>query len=185
MPANRRRALPRPRTTARPAQAACAAKGRGAGSWTRARLFSALRCLGLALGAAWLAGCYAYVPLRSSAPRTTELRVALARPFDVRLTDVTANAVVLADGELVRMDSSDVVLSASRLVSNSGYEQFARGETVTLARNNIVAIERRRISVPRTLLATAVVIVGLTVGGVALGGGFGTGRGGGPGPHPK
>ncbi len=99
-------------------------------------------------------GCYSFTalpPTPAPAP-ATYLRLHLARPGDYRLTDVTMNDVGEIDGELVTMDDSAVVLSASRLVARSGFEHLGEGATLRVPRASIGSIDVKRLSPVRTAL---------------------------------
>lgn len=115
-----------------------------------------------------LNGCYTYVPTQEIPDRGARVRVQLSQPQDVRLSEVTANDVVTISGEVARLDSSAVVLSAYVLRSASGYENVARGESVGILRENIAAIRQSRISPLNTAGLVAVGILIAVAAGVAL-----------------
>lgn len=107
-----------------------------------------------------LNGCFSYVPTESTPGRASRVRVALLAPADFRLLEYTANEVVVADGELVRADDREVVLSATRLQARSGYEFVGHGETITIPRGNVGSLQRKRIApLQSALLAGAVAAV--------------------------
>lgn len=128
-----------------------------------------------------LNGCYTYFPTQQIPDRGAKVRLELAQPQDVRLSEVTANDVVNLQGELAQVDSNRVVLSAFVLRSQSGYENIGRGESVSILRQNIASIRQSRISPLNTagLVAIGVVIGVLT--GVALADAGNQGEGGGGG----
>ncbi len=99
-------------------------------------------------------GCYAYAPLATPAPprRAAELRLQLSTPGDYRLTNITMNDVGTIDGELVTMDDSAVIVSATRLVARSGFEHLGEGATLRVPRSSIGAIQIKRLSGGRTAL---------------------------------
>ncbi len=150
-------------------------------SRTRQRLCAASLLL------AWLpVGCYGYAPLtRPSAPPAAALRVRLQTPADYRLTSVTVNDVGTVEGELVNMDDSTVVLSATRVVARSGFEHLGEHATLQVPRANIVSLEVRRLARGRTALFVGglVAVAGITSAAFGGGGLFGTGSGGGKQPH--
>lgn len=137
-----------------------------------------------ALLAVTLAGCYSYAPHRGGPlVQAQGVRVHLASAMDVRLPEVTANNVAVVEGEVVRADSAEVVVSATMVVSNSGYEQLGQGATVVIPRSRIGSIEARRLDVLRTAG-----LLGIVAGGTAVTyaantgtGTKGTGSGGGTG----
>lgn len=93
-----------------------------------------------------LNGCFTYAPVQNAPGPAARVRVQLAAPTDFRLADLTANEVVVADGEMVRADDREIVMSAMRLQARSGYEFVGRGETLTIPRSNIVSLQRKRIA---------------------------------------
>lgn len=126
-----------------------------------------------------LNGCFTYAPTQSTPGRAARVRVALASPADFRLTEYTANEVVVADGELVRADDREVVLSATRLQARSGYEFVGHGETLTIPRSNVASLQRKRIAPLQSVLlagAVAAVVVLTTQLFEALNGGGGGGE---------
>ncbi len=118
-------------------------------------------------------GCYAYVPLRTpSPPEAAALRLRLSTPGDYRLTNVTMNDVGEIDGELVSMNDSAVILSATRLVSRSGFEHLGEGATLRVPRLSIGAIEMKHLSPARTALFVGGLIALGALTSVALGTAF-------------
>ncbi len=95
------------------------------------------------------------------------------------------NDVAQVDGELVTMDDSAVVVSATRLVARSGFEHLGEGATVRMPRSSIGSVQVKRLSPART----ALFVVGLVALGVgaqaALGASLGSGGNsdGGNAPH--
>ncbi len=111
------------------------------------------RIVAASLLAPLLGGCFAYTPLRRpSAPPAAELRLRLSTPGDYRLTNITMNDVREVDGELVAMDDSTVVVSATRLVAVSGFEHLGEGATLRVPRASIASIDIKRVSPARTAL---------------------------------
>jgi hypothetical protein len=107
-----------------------------------------------------LNGCFSYAAVQSTPGRAARVRVQLASPADFRLAEFTANEVVVADGEMVRADEQELVMSVLRLQARSGYEFVGRGETITIPRSNIVSLQRKRIApLQSALLAGAVVAI--------------------------
>ncbi|HEX2189752.1 MAG TPA: hypothetical protein VHG51_12675 [Longimicrobiaceae bacterium] len=129
-----------------------------------------------------LGGCLSYAPAGDAPRRASRVRVTLVSPADFRLTEFTANEVVTAEGEMVRMDEEEVVLSAVELRARSGYEFVGRGETLTIPRSNVARIETQRVSVARSALLAGVVVLVMTLAErvIGLGTGGGDGDGGGP-----
>ncbi len=117
-----------------------------------------------------LGGCFSYAPLATPAPpRAAVLRLTLSTPGDYRLTNITMNDVGVIDGELVAMDDSVVVLSATRLVARSGFEHLGEGATLRVPRSSIGSIQIKRLSRARTALFLGGLVVLGAVTSVALG----------------
>lgn len=129
-----------------------------------------------------LNGCFTYAPTQSVPDRATRVRVLLSSPTDFRLTDFTANEVVVAEGELIRADGEELVLSALDLQARSGYEFAGKGETLTIPRSNVASIQTKRISVARSVLLAGALVVVMTAMErlIGVGGGGDDGGGGGP-----
>ncbi len=136
---------------------------------------------------AWLpGGCFGYVPLtKPAAPPAAALRVRLQMPADYRLTSVTVNDVGMLDGELVQMDDSTLVLSATRVVARSGFEHLGENATLQVPRANIASLEVKQLARGRTVLFVGglLAFAGLTSAAFGNGGLFGTGTGGGKQSH--
>lgn len=145
-----------------------------------------MRPIALVLLCTLLSGCFTYSPTQKTPGRAARVRVTLASPADFRLAEFTANEVVVAEGEIVRVDSAEVVLSALELRARSGYEFVGNGETLTIARGNVAVLETRRISAWRSALVAAALVVVMTMTekliGLASGDDGGGGGGGGPNP---
>ncbi len=131
-----------------------------------------------------LSGCYSYLPVRSGTTpgNRARVRLHLTQPQDVRLPDVTANGVTTIDGEVVRIDDENVVVSGLWVQAPSGYEQPASGATITVPRANVAAMRQKRLSPARTaLLAVGTVLVMSVFTYAAT---IGSGRNGGTGRQP-
>lgn len=138
----------------------------------------------LLLSTSFLNGCFAYAPTNGVAPQPgARVRVELREPQQVRLGELTANDVVSLIGEVVADDSTQLVLSALSATTRSGFEHAANGETVRVARGNVVAVARNRVSVLRTAALAGMVAVGgaAFVSGVRAGRASNGGGGGGGG----
>jgi len=127
--------------------------------------------------------CYSFVPVGTpgGVERGATVRVDLTTPVDVRLTDFTANDIVLLRGELIRLDTSTLALSASWLRGSGALEFAAEGETVTVPRTSIGALAEKRFSLGKTLLFVGgIVTAALLIQGAfhPIGGGGGGGGGG-------
>ena len=143
-----------------------------------------MRSIALVLLCALLSGCFTYSPARSAPGQAARVRVTLSSPADFRLAEFTANEVVVAEGEIVRADSAEVVLSALELRARSGYEFVGQGATLVIPRSNIAVLETRRISVWRSALIGGALVAAMTLTekliGIVAGDDNGGGGGGGP-----
>ncbi|HEX2091270.1 MAG TPA: hypothetical protein VHG28_02665 [Longimicrobiaceae bacterium] len=128
-----------------------------------------------------LNGCFSYVPAQSTPGRAARVRVMLAAPTDFRLLDYTANEVVLAEGEMVRADEREVVLSVLQLQARSGYEFAGRGETLSIPRSNIASLQTKRVSLLRSALVAGAVVLIVTLTERLIAGASDSGGGGGGG----
>jgi hypothetical protein len=93
------------------------------------------------------------------------------------LSNLTANDVVLIEGEMIRAGADSVLVSARWLQARSGFDFSGTGETVRVPRINVAAIEQKRISLLKTAALTAGLV--LTVGvasALTLRGGESSGR---------
>ncbi len=127
-----------------------------------------------ALALPWLSGCFSYAPLREPTPRpSAQLRLRLSTPGDFRLSEITLHDVAVVDGELVAMDDSTIVLSATHLVTGAGAEHLGEGATVRVPRGSIGTLEVRRLSRARSaLFAGGLVLVALAADQAFAGGGI-------------
>lgn len=130
-----------------------------------------------------LSGCFTYVPVTNAPSKAARVRVQLSAPLDFKLLDLTANDVIMAEGEMVRSDEREVILSAMELRARSGYPFAARGESITIPRERIAAVQQQKVSVTRTLLLGGVMAaVASLAGRLATSNGGSGGDGGGSPP---
>jgi hypothetical protein len=114
--------------------------------------------LGLLAG---LPGCYGYARTPEPPGRGIAIRAHLSQPQDVRLGEITANSVSRVDGEVIGLREDTLLVSAFWLRTPTGYEHMAKGQTVRIPRENVVAIEQKKFAWGRTgLLAAGIVAVG-------------------------
>ena len=139
------------------------------------------RMLALVLPTIWaLAGCYHYVPtVATAAPQGTPVRAHLNSIAAFELAQVTINNVDRVEGEMVRVDAGDLILSATWLQAITGNGYPGNGWTVRIPENNVSAVEERRLSWWRTGIVIAGAVVGTWLGFEALGVGPTSGTGGG------
>lgn len=124
-----------------------------------------MRAVSVVLFSALLvSACYTYVPTSTAPQQASEVRLQLSQPGEFRLANLTANDVVLMDGEMIRAGADSVLISARWLQARSGYEFAGAGETVRVPRANVATIAQKRISLLKTaaLAAGLVLTVGAT-----------------------
>lgn len=127
-----------------------------------------------------LAGCYHYVPTAATtAPQGTPLRAHLGEMAAFELPQMTVNNIDQVEGEMVRVDSGELILSASWLQAVTGNGYPGNGWTVRIPQSNVTAVEERRLSWWRTGIIVAGAVVGTWLGFDALGVGPTSGTGGG------
>ena len=99
-------------------------------------------------------GCFQYVPKSDVAPaRGSPIRLHLERPSSFELTQFTVNNVIRVDGEMVRREAGDVILSATWLDAISGVGFDGEGWTLRVPETNITGLELKRVSWLRTGVA--------------------------------
>ncbi len=131
------------------------------------------------------AGCYHYVPLApGNAPQGTPVRARLSSMANFELSQITVNNIDLVDGEMVRVDSDSLVLSATWLQAVTGNGYAGNGWTVRIPEANLAGFEEKRLSWWRTAVIVGGLAVGTWLGFDALGLSPGSGGGGGGTPSP-
>ena len=96
-------------------------------------------------------GCFQYVPEGDVAPtRGSPIRVHLERPTSFELTQFTVNNVIRVDGEMVRREAGDVILSATWLDAVTGVGFAGEGRTLRIPETTVTALELKKISWWRT-----------------------------------
>ncbi len=124
-----------------------------------------MRAVSVVLFSALLvSACYTYVPTSTAPQRASEVRLQLFQPGEFRLANLTANDVVLIEGEMIRAGADSVLVSARWLQARSGYEFVGSGETVRVPRPLVSVIETKKLSPFKTaaLAAGLVLTVGAT-----------------------
>lgn len=120
----------------------------------------------------------------SGVKQGTRLRLHLNEPGSYPLTDVTPNTVTVIDGDLIRVDETDVRVSVYWLKTSGVQEYKGHGETVTVPLAKIDMVEERKLSVGKTAALSAAILGAVVALGVTLGTGSGEGQNGGPPPTP-
>lgn len=134
--------------------------------------------LGLALG-----GCYHYVPAATLAhPQGTPVRAYLTTLSAFELPQYTVSNVDRVEGEVIRQDAGDLVLSATWVQAAMGAGFPGQGWTVRIPEANVSRFEVKRFSWWRTGAVVAGLVAGTWLGFEAVGvSPFGGGGGGGTG----
>ena len=90
-------------------------------------------------------GCFQYVPEGDVAPtRGSPIRVHLERPTSFELTQFTVNNVIRVDGEMVRREAGDVILSATWLDAVTGVGFAGEGWTLRIPETTVTALELKK-----------------------------------------
>jgi hypothetical protein len=131
------------------------------------------------------AGCYHYVPLApSSAPQGTPVRARLGTMSEFELAQFTVNNIDQVEGEMVRLDTGELVLSATWLQAVTGNGYAGNGWTVRIPEANLAGFEEKRLSWWRTGVVVTGLAVATWLGFEALGLSPSSGSGGGGTPPP-
>jgi hypothetical protein len=130
-------------------------------------------------------GCYHYVPLApTSAPQGTPVRARLATMSEFELAQFTVNNIDQVEGEMVRLDTDSLVLSATWLQAVTGNGYAGNGWTIRIPEANLAGFEQKRLSWWRTGVVVGGIAVGTWLGFEALGLSPSSGSGGGGTPPP-
>jgi hypothetical protein len=130
-------------------------------------------------------GCYHYVPLNpSTAPQGTPVRARLNTMSEFELAQFTVNNIDQVEGEMVRLDTGALVLSATWLQAVTGNGYAGNGWTVRIPEANLAGFEQKRLSWWRTGVVVGGIAVGTWLGFEALGLSPSSGTGGGGTPPP-
>jgi hypothetical protein len=127
--------------------------------------------------------CFHYVPaVPAASPQGTPVRARLSRMAEFELAQFTVNNIDQVEGEVVRLDGSEIVLSATWLQAVTGNGYAGNGWTVRIPETNVAGFERKQFSWWRSAIVVTGIFVGTWLGFDALGiGPTGGGGGGGPG----
>jgi hypothetical protein len=143
---------------------------------------------GIPLAFCLLGACYRYAPIVSSAPPTgSEFRARLTDEGSVRLTPTLGAQIALVEGRVSSANDSAYVVSVSATTNRSQVQTFWTGESVTLPRTSIQAIEARTLDRKKTwVIATLGLVGGVLAAKIfdLFGGSAGGDGGGGGGPPP-
>jgi hypothetical protein len=129
-----------------------------------------------------LCGCYVNVPLATTPEPGSQVHLALTDRGSVDLAQYLGRGVTGVDGRLLGSEDSVVSVSVSRVVMQSGDDQLWKGESVTIPREAIASVQRRKLSFWRSGLIGGVVAAAAFAIGSQAGGSSGGGKPGGPPP---
>jgi hypothetical protein len=116
------------------------------------------------------AGCFHYVPVETAAyPQGTPLRAQLDTLSSFELSAITVNNIDEVEGELVRQDERQLILSATWLQAVTGNGFTGNGWTVYIPEGNITGLQRKRVSLWRTGVVFGGIVVGTWLGFDAIG----------------
>jgi len=132
------------------------------------------------------AACYNYVPIPAgSPPAGSEFRARLTDEGSARMTPILGAQVALVEGRVSDANDSALVVSISATTNRAHQQTFWTGESITLPRSTVQAIEARRLDRKKTwLIAAAGVIGGIITAQIFGWGGSASGGDGGGGPPP-
>lgn len=128
-------------------------------------------------------GCYVHVPEVAVAPDPgTRVRILLTDAGSTELARYIGPRVGTINGDIIRSDDGELQLAVSSTVTRDENETFWKGEAVTVSRQYIAVLQRRKLAVGRT----AAFVGGLAGAAIGLGRITGIVGGGGPrdGPPP-
>lgn len=132
--------------------------------------------------------CYRYVPISSNAPPAgSEFRARLTDEGSVRLTPTLGAQIALVEGRVSSANDSAYVVSVSATTNRSKVQTFWTGESVTLPRTSIQAIEARTLDRRKTWIIATIGMVGGALAAKVFdlfGGKAGSTGDGGGGPPP-
>lgn len=130
-----------------------------------------------------LAGCFHYVTVAPvSLPQGTQVRARLNTMAAFDLAQITVNNIDQVEGEVVRVDDTGLILSATWLQAVTGNGYAGNGWTVEIPGANVAGFEEKRFSWWRTGVVVGGLLVGTALGFESLGvtnfggGGGGTGN---------
>jgi hypothetical protein len=106
-------------------------------------------------------GCQEYVTL-GVAPSMlgSDVRVSVDPNASAVSFSAIGSHVKRAEGKVLRQTDSTLTIGVTEVTRLNGLEDAWQGDTVDFARSNIVGVEQRRVSTPRTLLSLGSLVAG-------------------------
>lgn len=144
-----------------------------------------MRSFSIVLAVFFVQGCYAYIPVTTTAPVVgTNLRATLTDSGTAALSGYLGPRIASVDGRLESTTDSSLTLAVAVVRSRSADESFWKGERITLRRDLIASMEQRKLSRPRTALSLGGALAIIATAAVVSGGKSGGTPGGNP-PPPR
>jgi hypothetical protein len=123
-----------------------------------------------------LCGCYVNVPVATAPAPGSRVHVALTDRGSVDLAQYLGRGVAGVDGRLIQSNDSALSVSVSQVVFQSGDDQRWKGENVSIPRDAVATVQRRKLSFWRSGLIGGAVAAAAFIIGSQAGGGFGGGK---------
>jgi hypothetical protein len=121
------------------------------------------------------AACQSYVPLTNVAPASSaNVRVTLSERASLNQYGAIGSSVRQIEGAVRAADDSTLLISVRGVTRNMGFSEEWAGDLVSVPRRDIVGIEEKRISFPRTLATVGAFVAGSLAAHSAIAGGDGT-----------
>jgi len=103
--------------------------------------------------------CYTYQPLEAPAPRPgAEVRAELSTPIRVQIGEMTLNDVNLVEGQVSYARGDSVMVWGQWIYTRGGSRYSANGGALFLDRQQVGALQVRRLSAVRSGVASAAAI---------------------------
>ena len=135
--------------------------------------------------AMWTAACYTYSPTQVSAQPAVheQLRIEITPTGTDSLARVLGPGVKTVDGRLIQATPEFIEIGVTQVTMYTGLEQYWKGESVTIPKQYVGAIEARSFSLAKTGLLTGAILA--MVLAFSAGTGFGGLFGGNSHPGPQ
>lgn len=108
-----------------------------------------------------LVACQQYVEVTPAPiPASGQVRLTLGDDATPLQLDPVGSGVKRIEGKVVGATDSTIGLAVSWLTRRSGYEESWQGETVWIPRRSVIGLEKKKLSVPRTLFTLGAMVAG-------------------------
>jgi hypothetical protein len=123
-------------------------------------------------GSCFFVACYAYAPIPvAQTPTAGTVRLTLTPASYSQSFGRLGSQVAAVEGEVRVVDDSSVTMSVTSVARATQDDEQFHGETVTIPKQNIVAFDRRRVDVARSLAVTGLIVGGAIWIAASLSGG--------------